>query len=78
MGDAARFGIANFRVITVTPTTQRALDLCEKMRKAGLASKRFWFTDLTQVSADEPAKILEPIFLAPKDFEERVFCSFRD
>jgi hypothetical protein len=41
-----RYGIANFRVITVTPTRQRAFNLCEKLRKAGLALKRFWFSDL--------------------------------
>jgi len=37
-----RYGIANFRVITVTPTRQRALNLCEKLRNAGFGSKRFW------------------------------------
>jgi len=40
-----RYGITNFRVVTVTPTEQRALNLCRKLRNTGLASKRFWFTD---------------------------------
>src|SRR5216683_1562587 len=46
----ARYGISNFRVITVTPTKQRAQNLCQKLRNAGLAFKRFWFTDLDAVS----------------------------
>jgi hypothetical protein len=31
----ARYGIGNFRVITVTPTKQRALNLCAKLKDAG-------------------------------------------
>src|SRR5712692_8892201 len=58
----ARYGISNFRVITVTPTKQRALNLCEKLQKAGMALKRFWFTDLASISSDEPARILERVF----------------
>lgn len=50
----ARYGIANFRVITVTPTKQRALNLCAKLKDAGLASKRFWFTDFSQISGQRP------------------------
>ena len=73
-----RYGISNFRVITVTPTKQRALNLCEKLRKAGLAFKRFWFTDLDSLSADKPTGILERIFFTPKDFEEGTLYSFRD
>jgi len=74
----ARYGITNFRVITVTPTKQRALNLCQKLQKAGLASKRFWFTDLESVSANEPMGILEKIFITPRDFEEGALYSFRD
>jgi hypothetical protein len=66
------------RVITVTPTKQRALNLCEKLRDAGLGSKRFWFTDLGAISPDEPAKILDKIFLTPKDFDEEVLYGFVD
>jgi hypothetical protein len=74
----AGYGIANFRVITVTPTKQRAQNLCQKLQKAGLASKRFWFTDLGSVSIGEPARILEKIFFTPKDFEEGTLYGFRD
>src|SRR6202162_3753228 len=66
----ARYGISNFRVITVTPTRQRALNLCQKLQKAGLAFNRFWFTDLGSISTDEPSRILEKVFFTPKDFEE--------
>jgi hypothetical protein len=66
------------RVITVTPTKQRALNLCQMLQKAGLAFKRFWFTDLGSVSADEPTGILERIIFTPKDFEQGVLYSFRD
>lgn len=58
-------------MITITPTKQRALNLCDKLRDAGLASRRFWFTIIEHISADEPAKILEKIFFTPKDFEDR-------
>ena len=74
----ARYGISNFRVITVTPTKQRALNLCEKLQKAGFAFKRFWFTDLSPISVDEPARILEKVFFTPKDFQDGALYSFRD
>ncbi len=75
---SARYGIANFRVITVTPTKQRAMNLCEKLRKAGLAFKRFWFTDLGAISPEYPARILKKLFSTPKDFEEGALYSFHD
>ena len=74
----ARYGMSNFRVITVTSTKQRALNLCGKLRKAGLDSSRFWFTDIGSVSPDEPGRILEKIFFTSKDFEEGPLYSLRD
>ena len=74
----ARYGISNFRVITVTPTRQRAFNLCAKLRNAGLGSKRFWFTDLAAVSPGAPARILEKVFFTPKDFEAGVLYRFGD
>lgn len=71
---AARFGIANFRVITVTPTKQRALNLCAKLKEASLASARFWFTDLASASE----RILDKIFFTPKDADEGTVYGFRD
>ena len=73
----ARYGITNFRVITVTPTRQRAMNLCQKLQKAGISSKRFWFTDFGSVSTEEP-RILEKVFFTPKDFELEALYSLRD
>jgi hypothetical protein len=42
---------------------------CEKLREAGLGPKRFMFTDTESISPDAPAKILEQIFVTPKDSE---------
>ncbi len=76
--DTLRYGITNFRVITVTPTKQRALNLCQKLWNAGFASNQFWFTDCHAVSLDEPAKILDKVFFTLKDFNEGVLYGFRD
>ena len=73
-----RYGIANFRVITVTPTKQRALNLCQKLREAGFVSKRFLFTDLEPVNPDGPASILDKIFVTPKDFDQETAYSLVD
>src|SRR5258708_14285325 len=74
----ARYGISNFRVITVTPTKQRAVNLCHKLRNAGLASQRFWFTDLSVISPDDPARFLERVFFTSKDFCEGAVYGFRE
>jgi hypothetical protein len=71
-----RYGISNFRVITVTPTRHRAENLCEKLQKAGLASNRFWFTDHAALSRDGSARILEKIFFTPKDAEDGMRYGF--
>jgi hypothetical protein len=75
---SARYGIANFRVVVLTPTKQRAVNLCEKLRNAGLPLKRFWFADFGTVSPDDPMRILERVFVTPKDFHEKVLYSLRD
>ena len=72
----ARYGIRNFRVVTVTPTRKRAENLCRKLAEAGLASNRFWFTDLAAVSPAEPHKIFEKVFFTPKDFQGGALYSF--
>jgi len=76
-GDAKRWGIPNFHVITVTPTRERALNLCGAMKERGLAFKRFWFTDATHVSVDRPSEILEKIFFTPKDYAQGISYSLR-
>jgi hypothetical protein len=73
-----RYGISNFRVITIAPTQQRALNLCRKLQNAGLGFKRFWFTSIEPVSTNEPARILNKVFFTPKDFEQGTLYSLRD
>jgi hypothetical protein len=73
-----RYGFGNFRVVTVTPTRQRALNLCEKLRNAGFASKRFWFTDLSTVCSQDGVGILEKTFFTPKDYREEALYGFFD
>lgn len=64
------WGIPNFRVLTVTPTAQRAANLCAKLVAAELNVKRFFFTDLTCYSLETPASVLRPIWRTPSG-EER-------
>jgi len=73
-----RYGIANFRVVTVTPTKQRAQNLCEKLREEGLGSKRFMFTDQGAIDPADSTKILGKIFLTPKDFDQGTLYSLID
>jgi hypothetical protein len=72
--DHDRWGIPNFYVLTVTPTRERALNLCRALadpeRKLGL--KRFWFTNASHVSLETPAQILEKIFFTPKDYAQGI------
>lgn len=73
-----RYGIGNFRVITIAPTRQRALNLCEKLRNAGLSSKRFWFADLATVCNEDRAGILEKVFFTSQDYQDGVLYGFRE
>ena len=77
-GHQRRWKVSNFRVVTVAPTRARAANLCRKMTNAGMSFKRFWFTDLSQISIDQPDRILGQIFLTPKDHKSGTFYSFRD
>jgi hypothetical protein len=74
-----RWHIPNFRVLTVTPTRERAENLCSGMADADppLASKRFWFTDASHVSLDRPSEILEEVFFTPKDYAQGISYSLR-
>jgi len=73
--DAKRWGIPNFYVLTITPTRERALNLCQTMKECELPFKRFWFTDASHVSLEAPAQILDKIFFTPKDFEQGILYS---
>ena len=63
-------------MLTVTPTRERAENLCRSMVDAELAFKRFWFTDESHISLERPAEILEKIFFTPKDLSEGILYSF--
>jgi hypothetical protein len=76
-GDVKRWGIPNFYVLTITPTRERAMNLCQAMKERELPFKRFWFTDASHVSLERPAEILEKIFFTPKDFGEGILYSLR-
>jgi hypothetical protein len=73
-----RWKVSNFRVVTVAPTRPRAANLCPKMTDARMSFKRFWFTDLSQFSIDQPDRILTQIILTPKDHIGGLLYSFRD
>lgn len=68
---AKRWGIPNFYVLTITPTKERALNLCYAMLKHHLRFRRFWFTDASQVSLERPSNILHNVFLTPRDLSTR-------
>ncbi len=75
-----RYRIQNFRVVTITPTRERAENLCRSMAEAkegDLKRKRFWFTDETHISLERPAEILEKIFFTPDDFARGILYSLR-
>ena len=78
-GDTKRWGIPNFRALVVTPTSERAVNLCRSLADGvpPLASKRFWFTNATHVSLDRPSEILEEIFFTPADISDGLRKSLR-
>lgn len=63
-------------MLTVTPTRERAENLCRSVVEADLGSKPFWFTDESHTSLERPAEILEKIFFTPKDVSEGILYSF--
>jgi hypothetical protein len=62
-------------VLTVTPTRERAENLCRSVVEADLGFERFWFTE-SHISLERPAEILEKIFFTPKDVSEGILYSF--
>jgi len=70
--------VSTYNLANSLSETHRALNLCQELQEAGLAFKRFWFTDLAPVSPDEPGEILQLVFFTPKDFRTGTLYSFRD
>ena len=54
-----RWGIADFRVVSVVPTKERAVNLCRKLGEGELAFKRFWFTDFSRYSINHRLFVLK-------------------
>lgn len=60
-----KFGIGNFRVLTITTTQQRMENLIEttkKVRKGNIGSNLFWFTTFDRYSLENPKNIFEKIW----------------
>lgn len=67
-----RYGIPSFRVLTFCLTDARARNLCG-LTRATLpkeAWKFFLFTDVGYVALDDPARVLDEVFLAPRDHDK--------
>lgn len=66
---AKPLGIENFRVLTITPSQERADNLCETTKQADdrrTGSNMFLFLPKTAYSLDRPETILQPIWMSAK------------
>jgi hypothetical protein len=63
-GPARRFGLKNFRVVTVAPSSARLERLREAAQKATGGSRFLWFALQADVTATHPERLLEPIWSA--------------
>lgn len=68
-----KYGIGTFRVITMTLTEARAVNLCAASREVLPTSadeqKSYYFASVKHFSFDAPEHIHDNIFIAPRDFE---------
>ena len=64
-----KFGIKNFRVLTVTLTEERAKNLCALASSLlpGRARKYFFFTSLKKFGIENPSPILKAVYLSPRN-----------
>lgn len=67
-----------FRVIFVLPTLQRCLNFCSKVQEAHLATKAVWITASSVYSLQQPERVLEKIFVTPRDFAQQALYSLAD
>lgn len=66
-----KYGFKGARVVTVTLTEARAVNLCAASREvlpSGNA-RFYYFTSTKHFSFENPAQILDAIFISPKDFD---------
>jgi hypothetical protein len=71
----SKFDIKNFRVLTVTLTAARARNLCELAASLlpQAAKKYYLFTSVENFSLENPAPILESVYLSPRNCEPGVY-----
>lgn len=67
--------IDDFRVLLILPTAERVVGLRRKLVERGLASDRFWLTDVSRYSLSRPASVLEPIWTSPANDRLRALMS---
>jgi hypothetical protein len=73
-----RYGIKSARVVTVTLTEARALNLCKAAREvvAEGDQKFYYFAPVEHFSFEEPEQVFDDIFMTPRDFEADKRYSF--
>jgi len=72
---ANKFGIKNFRMLTITLTAARAKNLCGLAASSlpERAKKYYFFTSIENFSLENPAPILESVYLSPRNCEPGVY-----
>ncbi len=65
-----KHGIKGFRVVTVTLTRERALNLCQATADIIGPGKHYLFAPIGNVSLSQPDPIFGNIFITPKDYED--------
>lgn len=73
-GHTEKYKIKSFRVLTVTLTEERAVNLCRAAREVlpTSACKYYQFASLGKAPLGEPSFMSEERFFNPRDVEERV------
>ena len=66
-----KYGFKGARVVTVTLTEARAVNLCVASREVlpSKDAKFYYFASTKHFSFENPAQILDAIFISPKDFD---------
>lgn len=74
-GSRKRFGIENFRVLTLTVSKRRRDNLVKRTQgadEAGAGSYMFWFADSNDINLDAPLTILQNIWKTAAVGDERM------
>lgn len=73
-GHTKKHGIKTFRVLTVTLTPERALNLCQLAEEVlpKDARRHYLFGSIDKLPLDSPTAILASVFLTPSNFRQNV------